>query len=313
MTESAFEIEAPSAGEVIAEIENALYVYRGSRTRPSREIGPVSLRVRAGERVALIGPNGCGKSTLIHLLSGASTPAAGSVRWFEGVAPAHARRRIGVVFQSPALDDLLTVRETLRLAGRLLLLPAERIERRLAALVESMGLADRATDRVGTLSGGLKRRVDLARAIMHEPELLLLDEPTAGLDVDSAEAFNDSLQSLGQAGVAVVSATHTLSEVEAADRVVVMSAGRIVLDDRAHAPAGGGGVHEGALITGQGDMLAQSLAALGLPQIDGSTWCLDAASLPDETVAAAVRAAIDAGGQVSARAGHAPMAREDLP
>lgn len=221
---------AESQQAEVVRAEGVVYTYASRGKEQRRRIGQVDVVVRRGERVAVVGPNGCGKSTLINLLSGASTAQAGSVSWFGALTGAAMRRRIGVVFQSPSLDDLLTVRETLWLAGRLLHMDRDAIKRRASQLIEQLGLESRVGDRVGALSGGLARRVDLARAIMHQPQLLLLDEPTAGLDDESASAFNTMLDQLADQGVAVVCATHTLDEVRLASRVLVMAEGRVMAD-----------------------------------------------------------------------------------
>ena len=211
----------------------ATYTYRAARRSPTRTIGPVSLTITRGERVALVGGNGSGKSTLINLACGATSPAQGEVRWFAGRPRSEARRRLGVVFQHKALDDLLTVRETLQISARLLLMPAGTIEPRINELAGQLEITDRLHDRIGSLSGGLARRVDLARAIMHEPDLLLLDEATAGLDESSADAFNTMLDRLSYAGVTVVAATHTPEEVRRATRVITLRDGMVTADESA--------------------------------------------------------------------------------
>ncbi|MEO1583794.1 MAG: ABC transporter ATP-binding protein [Planctomycetota bacterium] len=276
----------------------AVYDYAAGRRRAGRRIGPVDLAVHPGERVAVIGPNGCGKSTLIHLLSGASTPHEGRVRWFGGGLTTEARRRIGVVFQSPSLDALLTVRETLRLAGRLLRMPRADIERRTRELVGELGIEDRIDSRIGTLSGGLARRVDLARAIMHGPGLLLLDEPTAGLDDESAAAFNTMVDGLARSGVAVVAATHTLDEVRLSHRVVVMIGGQVGIDE-----SDAGSHHDrparAVMLTGDAERLGGALASSEAEHMGGGTWRLDLAAASDESIASALRAAAEAGGQVT--------------
>ena len=218
-----------ASGEVIV-MEHVVYRYPSGRNEPGRAIGPLTLRVRRGERVAVIGSNGSGKSTLIHLASGASAPTAGFVRWFGGTPIKEACGRIGVVFQSPALDPLLTVRETFDISGRLLRMHSEHATRRAAVLSRLLGIEDRVDDRIGTLSGGLARRVDLARAVMHEPELLLLDEATAGLDDRSSTSFQDMLDCLSNEGVAIVAATHHPDEIRQAGRVVEMADGCIRSD-----------------------------------------------------------------------------------
>lgn len=234
----------PMGGAVVLEMEGASYRYRGSggrgrgrgrgavaaSERAGRVIGPVGLRIHRGERVAMIGPNGSGKSTLLHMIAGATSPESGSIRWFGRPGIDRARARIGVVFQSPALDAMLTVGESLLTAGRLMGLSRAEASGRAVELAEALGFSGRMGERVGRLSGGLTRRVDLARALLHGPELLLLDEATAGLDDESRGAFHAALDRLGAGGVTVISATHGLDELAGADRLVVMIEGRLGID-----------------------------------------------------------------------------------
>lgn len=280
------------------ELERAEYRYRGSRSRPPRHIGPVSLAVSPGERVALIGPNGCGKSTVLHMMCGASTPIAGRVRCFGGVPAAEARRRIGVVFQSPALDELLTVRETLCLAGRLLQIEGASLSSAAASSADRLGLTDRLADRVGTLSGGYKRRVDLARAIVHVPDVVLLDEPTAGLDDESAKAFNEMLNALSTGGMTIIQATHTLEEVRLASRVVVMLDGQVAM--QTSAAQGTDQLASGSVrVSGGLDGLAEAMRELNaIPEPDGS-WTWPIAEADDASVGRVVRAAARFGASVT--------------
>lgn len=188
------------------------------------------------ELVALLGPNGSGKSTLMRVLIG-QHPAERGV-----VASPRDRRSLGVVFQSPAVDDLLTVEENLRLAGALHGLSRSDAAGRAQHLASSLGLVELASRRCGRLSGGQRRRADLARALMGQPTVLVLDEPTTGLDMDARAQFWQVLDEVRLAeGVTVLYATHLGEEAERADRAVLMRAGQVVADgtpDELRAPLG---------------------------------------------------------------------------
>ena len=194
----------------------------------------VSLAVPAGSFTALVGPNGGGKTTLFRIAATLLAPTAGAVRVAGHDvrrAPDGARRALGVVFQSPALDALLTAEETLRVQGALYGLRGPALRERAGALLAAFDLTDLAGRRTGTLSGGQRRRVDLARGLVHRPAVLLLDEPTAALDPAARHAFWASVHALRRAeGVTVVAATHLLDEAEPADRVAILDRGRLVAD-----------------------------------------------------------------------------------
>lgn len=211
-------------------------VYPARRKSPARTaLGSVTLRIERGRFVALLGPNGSGKSTLLRILATLDAPDSGTLAIF-GAAPRDALREVraglGVVFQRPALDPLLTVRENL--VNHAALFGMRRSAANDAALASAARLRvdDRLEDRVGSLSGGLQRRVDLARAFLSAPRLLLLDEPTTGLDPDARESFLDALETLRrETGATIVLSTHLMDEAERADRVVLLAEGAIVGDD----------------------------------------------------------------------------------
>ncbi|MBZ0172806.1 MAG: ABC transporter ATP-binding protein, partial [Phycisphaerales bacterium] len=169
------------------------------KTREGDRVGvhDVSFDTSVGQWVTLLGPNGSGKSTLLKLISTADWAGRGEItiagvrvhpRWTARERNA-VRAALGVVFQSPALDPLLTVAENLKTAAALLGLIGHAATARVADLMDQLDIADRARDRVGTLSGGLKRRADLARAMLGSPRLLILDEPTTGLDPEARLAL----------------------------------------------------------------------------------------------------------------------------
>jgi ABC-2 type transport system ATP-binding protein len=195
----------------------------------------VTFTVPAGEIFALLGPNGGGKSTLFKILSTLIPPTSGDIQIFgEDLRhnPEAVRNRIGVVFQSPSLDPKLTVIENLTCHGYLYGLSRGILRERMAALLVRMGISDRGRDLVGTLSGGLQRRVELAKALLHRPDLLLLDEPSTGLDPGARRDFNDYLHRLREQGnVTIILTTHIMEEAERCDRVGILHQGKLVALD----------------------------------------------------------------------------------
>jgi ABC-2 type transport system ATP-binding protein len=191
----------------------------------------VSFSVSRGEIFGLLGPNGGGKTTLFKILSTLMKPTAGSAAVFgESLAASDAvRRHLGVVFQHPSLDAKLTVRENLVCHGHLYGWHGHALHDRLDSVLRRLGLADRAADRVETLSGGLQRRTELAKALLHQPPLLLLDEPSTGLDPGARRDFLQYLRQLrDQDGVTVVLTTHYMEEAERCDRVAILHQGKLV-------------------------------------------------------------------------------------
>lgn len=191
----------------------------------------VSFQVERGEFFALLGPNGAGKTTTVHMLTTLVLPTSGraSVLGHDVVRePEAVRRALGMVFQDPALDDRLTARENLEIHAVLYGVPrrvrADRVQRAL----EWATLTDAAGRRVRTFSGGMKRRLELARALMHEPGVLFLDEPTLGLDPQGRRHLWERLEALRREGMTVLMTTHYLHEAEACDRVAIIDAGRVV-------------------------------------------------------------------------------------
>lgn len=213
------------------------HAHRAERRESREALRDVSLRIERGSFVALLGPNGSGKSTLLRVLSTAETPNTGSFS-LGALSPLTAstdarayRARLGVAFQSPGLDSLLTARENLSLAAVLSGLPGSEIGPRIASLAATFELTDRLDERVRTLSGGLARRVDLCRAMLGGPSLLLLDEATTGLDHRARLGFFDALARMrATSHPTILLATHLMDEAERAERVVMMHEGRVVAD-----------------------------------------------------------------------------------
>ncbi|MBI1886550.1 MAG: ABC transporter ATP-binding protein [Chloroflexi bacterium] len=189
----------------------------------------VSLTVPAGPAFALLGPNGSGKTTLLSVIVGLQAPQSGTVQVLGRPPGPRARAEVGVVFQESCLDPLMTVEETLRLQARLFGLRAGEARERIAALLAGFGLAERAREATRTLSGGLKRRLELARALLPSPALLLLDEPTTGLDPDARLALWEHLNEVKAAGTTLLVATNDVAEAERhCDTVAFLDRGRLV-------------------------------------------------------------------------------------
>jgi ABC-2 type transport system ATP-binding protein len=195
----------------------------------------VSLALRPGEVLGLLGPNGAGKSTTVGMICGLTVPDAGSVTLAGGVSlasdEAGYKRRIGLVPQDIALYEELPARMNLELFGALYGMAPEQIRRRADEVLAMVGLADRARDKPSTFSGGMKRRLNIACALIHDPEVILLDEPTAGVDPQSRNAIFDNLEALKAAGKALIYTTHYMEEAERlADRITIIDHGREVAE-----------------------------------------------------------------------------------
>lgn len=210
------------------------YPARG-KVAPRRALDGVTLDVRRGEIFAILGPNGGGKTTLFKILSTALLPTNGTAAIFGFDIRKQAddvRRRIGVVFQNPSLDKKLTVLENLRYHGQLFGMRGASLKARVSEMMERLGVADRANDLVETLSGGLARRVELAKGLLHQPELLILDEPSVGLDPGARHDLWLYLQKLrDKEGVTILATTHLIDEGDRSDRVLVLNQGKIVAFD----------------------------------------------------------------------------------
>lgn len=229
--------------EAAIEARGLRRVYR-ERKSERVALDAVDLELKRGERLALLGPNGSGKSTLLRILATLDVPDAGELRLlgddgrgrggWRGV-----RRRLGVTFQQPGLDKLLTVRENLLASAALYgSVRAGACARKIVEeSARALNIADRLDSRVGSLSGGLARRADLARSLLHGPELLLLDEPTTGLDPAARAEFLDHLDEIAarDGNMTLLMTTHLMDEAERCDRVAFMDAGKIVALDT---PAG---------------------------------------------------------------------------
>ena len=206
---------------------------------PRKALDGVSLEVCAGEFVALLGPNGAGKSTLFQLLSGLFVADGGGIEVCGHPIrryPVSALARLGIVFQQPTLDLDLSVERNLRFNANLHGLGGRLAEQRIAAELAAQGLLERRGDKVRDLSGGNRRKVELARALVHQPDVLLMDEATVGLDPASRRTLLDQVQALcRERGLAVLWATHLVDEAVDADRIVVLHHGHVIATET---PAG---------------------------------------------------------------------------
>jgi ABC-2 type transport system ATP-binding protein len=240
-------------------------------------VAGVDIEVAEGEIYAFLGPNGAGKTTTVRMLTTLLRPTGGSARVaghdVVGEA-AQVRRAIGVALQEAALDPLMTGRELIRLQATLHGLPSEEGRRRSDELLARVGLRQAADRRVGTYSGGMRRRLDLASALVHEPRVLFLDEPTTGLDPVSRKAIWEEVKALNDEGTTVFLTTQYLEEADRlADRVGIIARGRIVAEGTPAAlKAEVGRPHlEIGLIDGTADLAERVCAAFGrpLPSKDG--------------------------------------------
>jgi len=211
----------------VIEVQDLTHRY-GDRVALSK----ISFEVKPGEIFGLLGPNGGGKSTLFRILSTMMVPSGGRAM----VAghdverePAEVRRHVGVVFQTQSLDKALTVQENLRSQGHLHGLSGAVLRARMEYAMQQLGLTDRRKDLVDTLSGGLRRRVEIAKALLHRPQVLLMDEASTGLDPAARRDLSRHVENLrSQEGVTILLTTHILEEADRCDRLVLLHQGNIV-------------------------------------------------------------------------------------
>ncbi len=216
-------------------------------------VDDVSLNIAQGETLGLLGPNGAGKTTTVSILCGLTTPDRGEVR-IDGrklsgdIDPG--KRRIGLVPQDLALYEELSARDNLQFFRALYGLTGARLDRALTSALELVGLADRAKDRVKVFSGGMKRRLNLAAGLLHDPDILLLDEPTVGVDPQSRNAIFDNLEYLKKQGKALLYTTHYMEEAQRlADRIVIIDHGKVIANDTVAGLTRGGDTLESVFLT----------------------------------------------------------------
>ncbi len=221
-----------TTSELSAVQVNAVSKTYQSRDRQVNALSDVSLQVRQGDFVGLLGPNGAGKTTLIQILAGLVHPTSGSasVMGFDVARQSVAAKRcLGVVPQELVFDPFFTVRETLRIQSGYFGL--SRNDDWIDALLHHLGLADKAEANMRALSGGMKRRVLVAQALVHKPPVIVLDEPTAGVDVELRQSLWAFIKGLNQQGHTVILTTHYLEEAESlCRRIILLKSGRVLAD-----------------------------------------------------------------------------------
>jgi ABC-2 type transport system ATP-binding protein len=236
-------------------------------------VDDVSLRIAPGETYGLLGPNGAGKTTTIRMVCGLLRPDAGRVCVADRpvtTAAGPAKQLIGFVPQDVALYPDLSVRENLRFFGRLYRLPRRRLERRVEDVLDLVDLTARADDRVESLSGGMRRRLNIGAGLVHSPTLLVLDEPTVGVDPQSRHAILESVTRFGEEGMAVLYTTHYMEEAERlCDRVGIIDRGRLVAEGSPRELVRLVAERDRVRLTATGGLSAYAEACRRLPRVEG--------------------------------------------
>ena len=237
-------------------------------------VDDVGFAIAPGETYGLIGPIGAGKTTTISMVCGLLTRDAGEVTVAGrpmGPGATEAKGAIGLVPQEVALYDELSGEENLRFFGRLQGLPRKDVAARVAEVLELVGLADRARDHVREYSGGMKRRANIAAGLLHRPRLLVLDEPTVGVDPQSRNAILESVETLGGEGMSVLYTTHYMEEAERlCDRIGILDEGRLIAEGTRRELIARLGVGDRVDVSGTGDLAAFAEACAALPGVKGA-------------------------------------------
>lgn len=274
-------MHCPSDGRLLPDRDGNLYVVDVSATGDSHEavlrcaglrrtygertvVDGLDFAIAPGETYGLLGPNGAGKTTTISMIAGVLRADAGTVTVCGApitTTSTSAKRAIGLVPQQIALFDDLSARENLRFFGGLQGLRGRRLDGRIATTLEMVGLTDRADDRIDTFSGGMQRRANIAVGLLHEPRLLILDEPTAGVDPQSRNQILESVAKLSSHGMSVLYTTHYMEEAERlCDRVGIIDGGRLVAEGTRRELVARVGEHDRLTVRGEGDL--EQLAAV---------------------------------------------------
>lgn len=222
----------PASGDVVAATTPIVMIDGVSHRYGDRiALQGISLEARSGEILGLLGPNGSGKTTLFRILSTLLAATEGQVLvdgLDVGTRRGAVRRRLGVVFQSPSLDQELTAEENLRHHGHLYGLRGLELSRRIDRMLERFDLSDRRRERVRRFSGGMRRRVEIAKGLITKPRVLILDEPSTGLDLPAREELMRMLREVRDEGIAVLLTTHLMEEADCCDRLAILDQGRLV-------------------------------------------------------------------------------------
>jgi ABC-2 type transport system ATP-binding protein len=241
----------------------------------------VSFAIRQGEIFSLLGPNGAGKSTTISMLSGLLSPTAGDAV-IDGHSisknPQQVKQVIGVVPQEIALYDAISARENLVFWGKMYGLGGTHLQERVAAVLEIAGLTDRANDKVSTFSGGMKRRINIAVGLLHNPKVLYMDEPTVGIDPQSRRRILDTVKELNEQGLTVLYTTHYMEEAEElSDRIGIIDHGKLIALGTQEELTAAVGQYDtvkldiGGTAEANGTLLADLAKVTGVHQADGET------------------------------------------
>ena len=230
----------------------------------------VSFQIAPGETYGLLGPNGAGKTTTISMIAGLLTPDSGTVELLGAPLTGARKSLIGLVPQDIALYPDLSALENLQFFGKLQNLHGAHLKDRIAHVLDVVGLADRAKDRIETYSGGMKRRANIAVGLLHEPQLLILDEPTVGVDPQSRNSILEAVDALGSSGMAVLYTTHYMEEAERlCDRVGIIDSGRLIAEGT-----------RAELMERLGENSTVTFRVNGAVE-QVRTWCADLEALPD--------------------------------
>jgi len=251
-----------------------------------RAVGDISFRIRAGEIFGLLGPNGAGKTTTIGVIATILRPSAGAVR-VNGASTTRdlgvVRAKVGLVPQQVCLYPTLTAEENLRFFGRVYGMGEDLLGARVESMLDLVGLGPRRNDRVAAFSGGMQRRLNLACGLIHEPELLLLDEPTVGLDPQSRERIFSAVEALADRGMAILYTTHYMEEAERlCHRLAIMDEGRFVAEGTAtelSARVGAGRTISITFENNPGPELQNRLAAEGARRVEPNAFRLAGTSV----------------------------------